>query len=333
MPKITVLMSVYKEPEVFVKQSIESILSQDYSDFEFLIYNDNPSDVVLDSLIQKYVAQDSRIIYNRNSQNIGLAATLNQGILAAKGEYIARMDADDISMPERLSKQLDYINSHPEIVVLGSWARVIDERNTVISKLKFKCSYNYIFVASLFFSYLVHPSVMIRRKYILENELFYDENFSCSQDYDLWTRILLNSGKITNIPIFLLDYRISEQQISTRKREMQINLTRNVCKKFIEKILNVNLTNEQLEAHISLITNSIDVSVYDKKLWLLWLIEQFKKNPTVHHFLPCLKKYSVFLFSCSKQITFADLLFFQLAIGYFYVKPNLSFIYHRFIKL
>lgn len=114
---------------------------------------------------------------------------------------------------------------------------------------------------------------------------------------------------------------------------MQINLTRNVCKKFIEKILNVNLTNEQLEAHISLITNSIDVSVYDKKLWLLWLIEQFKKNPTVHHFLPCLKKYSVFLFSCSKQITFADLLFFQLAIGYFYVKPNLSFIYHRFIKL
>lgn len=67
---------------------------------------------------------------------------------------------------------------------------------------------------------------------------------------------------------------------------MQINLTRNVCKKFIEKILNVNLTNEQLEAHISLITNSIDVSVYDKKLWLLWLIEQFKKNPTVHHFCP-----------------------------------------------
>lgn len=325
-------MSVYKEPEVFVKQSIESILSQDHSDFEFLIYNDNPSDVVLDSLIQKYVVQDSRVIYNRNSQNIGLAATLNQGILAAKGEFIARMDADDISMPERLSKQLDYMNSHPEIVVLGSWARVIDERNTVISKLKFKCSYNHIFVASLFFSYLVHPSVMIRKKYMLENKLFYDENFPCSQDFDLWTRILLNSGKMTNLPIFLLDYRISAQQVSTRKRETQIKLTKDVCKKFIEKILNVNLTDEQLEAHVSLITNSVNISVYDKKVWLLWLIGQFNKNSNIRHFLPFLKKYSIFLLSCAKQTTFADLLSFQLAIGYFYVKPNLSLIYHRFIK-
>lgn len=325
-------MSVYKEPEVFVKQSIESILFQDYSDFEFLIYNDNPSDIVLDSLIQKYVAQDSRVIYNRNSQNIGLAATLNQGILAAKGEFIARMDADDISMPERLSRQLDYMNSHPEIVVLGSWARVIDERNTVISKLKFKSSYNHIFVASLFFSYLVHPSVMIRRKYMLEHKLFYDENFPCSQDYDLWTRILLNSGKMTNLPIFLLDYRISAQQISTRKREMQIKLTKDVCKQFIEKVLNVNLSDEQLKIHISLITNSDDVDICDKKIWLLWLIGQFNKKTNVRHFLPCLKKYSIFLFSCSKQTTFTDLLSFQLAIGYFYVKPNLSLIYHRFIK-
>lgn len=332
MPKITVLMSVYKEPEVFVKQSIESILSQNFSDFEFLIYNDNPSDVVLDNLIQKYAVHDSRIKYDRNFQNIGLAATLNRGILAAKGELIARMDADDISMPERLSKQLDFMNSHPEIVVLGSWARVIDERNTVISKLKFKCSYNHIFVASLFFSYLVHPSVMIRRKYLLENKLFYDENFSCSQDYDLWIRILLNSGKITNIPIFLLDYRISEQQVSTRKRDIQINLTRDVCKKFIEKVLNVNLSDEQLDAHISLITNSVDISVYDKKVWLLWLIGQFNKNPNVRHLLLFLKKYSVFLLSCSKQTTLADLLSFQFAIGYFYVKPNLSLIYHRFIK-
>jgi len=123
-PLISVLMPVYKEPENYLKQSIESVLNQTYVDFEFIIILDNPENQKLEDLILEYRNKDSRIIFHKNNKNLGIAKTLNKGLQIAKGKYIARLDADDIAYPERLEKQLK-IMENEGVVLCGSKADYI----------------------------------------------------------------------------------------------------------------------------------------------------------------------------------------------------------------
>ncbi|WP_455593390.1 glycosyltransferase [Bacteroides sp.] len=222
MPIVSVIMSVYQERSWYVRQAIDSILNQTFSDFEFLIYNDNPQDIVLDELINSYVAKDDRIRYFRNEKNLGLAVTLNRGILVAQGKYIARMDADDISVKNRLAMQVKYLDAKEEVVVLGTWANFIDEKGHVFRNVSLKIEYEDILSYAICDSPVFHPSVMMRREYLLKNQLFYNECFLCAQDYELWSRILFQKqGKIENLPFYLLQYRFSSDQISVKKKKLQ----------------------------------------------------------------------------------------------------------------
>lgn len=130
-PKVSVIMSVYKEPVEWLHESIDSILNQTFTDFEFIIICDNPSYDEGIALLYAYKEKDHRIVLIENEKNLGLTKSLNKGITVAKGDFIARMDADDISLPERFEKQMSLLEKHPEIGVCGSIIDYMGDRKGV----------------------------------------------------------------------------------------------------------------------------------------------------------------------------------------------------------
>lgn len=219
MPKISVIMSVYKEPVDWMKLAIESILHQTYSDFEFIIINDNPDRKENMTVLNLYASKDSRIIIISNEQNIGLTKSLNKGLKIAKGEYIARMDADDISMPIRFEKQVAFMDCNQDVLVSGAQAVMINEFGKKIGEWNVCKDWSDLKSSLLFRSPIVHPLAFFRRT-INNNPIFYDESYTYSQDYALWSS-LIKEHKIINLDDSLLLYRISTQQISTLNNESQ----------------------------------------------------------------------------------------------------------------
>lgn len=218
-PLVTVLMSVYNGQK-YLREAIESTLNQTFGDFEFLIINDASSDNSRE-IILSY--PDSRIHLVDNPENIGLTRSLNKGLELARGEYIARMDADDVSIPERLEKQVRFMEENPDIAVLGSWAWVIDENNRITAELRTLTDFDTLFIEIFFSNPLVHSSTLMRTAFIKKIG-GYDEKFERTQDYDLWVRVLANGGKVLNVPEFLIKYRNHLENISTKKFKQQEDL-------------------------------------------------------------------------------------------------------------
>lgn len=214
MPKISVIMPVYNG-EKYLRQAIDSILSQTFSDFEFIIINDASKDST-EEIIKSY--NDERIVYLKNEENLGVAGTLNKGIDAARGEYIARMDADDISMPDRFLKQVTIMDSNKDIGVCGGnliiFGEEIDERNFIYSETDKK-----IRVDMIFNSAFAHPAVMIRSS-ILSDNIRYDIDFEKAEDYKMWYDIMRVS-KGYNIQEPLLRYRHHQKQVTKVNKDEQ----------------------------------------------------------------------------------------------------------------
>jgi len=212
--KVTVLMSVYNAEE-YLTVAIDSILQQSFADFEFLIIDDGSTDNSV-RLIQSYA--DPRIRLIRNDRNLGLAASLNMGLRLAKGDYIARMDADDISRPERLAHQVRFLNSHPAVGVCGSWVRLFPGLNNYV--WKFHRNLQDIRCRQFYKVGVAHPAVMLRKKFFADNGLLYDPAYPFSQDYELWGRAI-RYMEFANIQKVLLDYRIGPGQACSRNRAEQ----------------------------------------------------------------------------------------------------------------
>jgi glycosyltransferase involved in cell wall biosynthesis len=181
-PKISVIMSVYNG-EKYLREAIESILNQTITDFEFIIVNDGSTDKSLE-IIQSF--DDERIKIINNEKNIGLTTSLNKALKEAKGEYIARQDADDISLPNRFEEQLKYFEKHSEVVLLGTMAYLIDKKEKIVGKrvVLAKPSLKDIFKDNPF----IHGSVMFKKE-IVNHLGGYNELIRYSQDYELWLRI------------------------------------------------------------------------------------------------------------------------------------------------
>lgn len=183
-PKVTVLMSVYNG-EDHLTQSIESILLQTYKDFEFIIINDGSTDDTL-KIITSF--NDSRIKII-NQKNAGLTKSLNRGLSLVKSDFIARIDADDISHPERISKQIHFLQSNPDIVLVGSNAIIIDENGNRLGKTHFPYNHDELIEKMIeLISPFPHASVFFRQKVALDMG-GYNERFLRGQDFDLWLRI------------------------------------------------------------------------------------------------------------------------------------------------
>ena len=216
-------MCVYNEDTNYIRESVESILNQTYNNFEFIIVCDNPADVRVLSIIDYYRKKDHRIVCLINEENVGLTRSLNVGLRQCHGEYVARMDADDISYPNRLELQLKYLNKNPQLVACGSYIELINENGNLIGKRKMPVKQNEIDVISVFDTPLCHPTVMFRRV-VKGISLRYDEDFVVSQDFALWSTF--EKGTISNVKCFLLKYRISNDQISNKRVGEQMHYKR-----------------------------------------------------------------------------------------------------------
>jgi glycosyltransferase involved in cell wall biosynthesis len=210
MPKVTVLMAVYNG-ERYLRESIESILAQAFEDFEFLIINDGSTDSTREVILSHH---DPRIRLVDNDRNLGLARSLNRGLEVAEGEYIARQDVDDISEPERLAKQVIFLDSHPDVALLGTWYRELDSQGNFIKKRTLPCDYTEIRWSLLFYCPFAHSAVMLRRSAVLGQIGSYNEALTYSLDYELWLRIARRM-RVGNLNEYLVTYRISPSTMTS----------------------------------------------------------------------------------------------------------------------
>jgi glycosyltransferase involved in cell wall biosynthesis len=199
--------------ELYVQTAIESILNQSYTDFEFLIIDDASTDTTV-TIIKSY--HDSRIQLIEKSINSGYTNSLNSGLKIANGKYIARMDGDDISYPQRFAKQVAFLEGNPEVVVCGTSYKIIGNNK----QITIPENHDTIKIALLAGNCISHPSVMIRKKVLDEFLIFYDTLKEPAEDYDIWVR-LLPLGKLHNLQEVLLEYRLHTNQVSKKRAEDQ----------------------------------------------------------------------------------------------------------------
>jgi hypothetical protein len=213
-PRVSVVMPVHNG-EKYVAEAVESILSQTFRDFEFIIINDGSTDSSAD-ILGRYHQEDDRIrIYPQ--ENRGVAASRNRGSQLAQGEYIAQMDHDDVSLPERLARQLGYLEAHPEIGVLGTWVQVIDSHGKARETWHLPTMPRVLEWSLCFEDTLANPSVMMRRA-VIERLGFYRAETTPAEDYDLWARALADT-QLANVPEVLLQYRVWQESLSYRYPE------------------------------------------------------------------------------------------------------------------
>lgn len=215
--KVSVLMPVYNG-ERYLVEAVDSILNQTFRDFEFVIINDGSNDRTAE-ILARYADPRMRIVHN--DKNVGITASLNKGLDLARGEYIARMDQDDISEPQRLEKQVAYMEENPNVVASGTWARDIDAEGREIGQRCVPASermrYEYWRPSPI-----VHPSAILRTSQL--GRARYDANFDPAADFEFWLRLKANHD-LGNVPEFLLRYRVHADSITGRQRPGQIDLS------------------------------------------------------------------------------------------------------------
>lgn len=227
-PEISIIMSTFNENEVFLKQSIESILKQTYGNFEFLIVLDNPENEMIRQLVKKYASTDERVKIIENDRNIGLTKSLNKALSYSQGRLIARMDADDIADIRRIEVEVKILEEKELDLVAASKVN-IDENGNVIKKYINNIPSDLISKLLPYDNSINHPTVLVKRK-VMEDLNGYRDISSC-EDYDLWIRMLCNGYKMMVIPDVLVKYRVRADSI-TRSDEYK----RYVSECFIRKM-------------------------------------------------------------------------------------------------
>lgn len=227
MVKVSVLMPVYKTKTEHLKTAIESILNQTFSDFEFLILDDCPTDN-REEIVKSY--HDKRIKYFKNEENLGISKSRNKLIDMAKGEYLAIFDHDDISLPTRLEKEVKFLDENIDIGVVSAFIEYIDCKNE--GKILSTPEYNYEIKSALTCDcFVVHTASMIRKSILDNNNIRYEEFFSPCEDYQLWNR-LMDITRFYNIQEVLVKYRafdgntshLCKDLMKRKSKEIQLNI-------------------------------------------------------------------------------------------------------------
>lgn len=203
---VSIILPVFN-CEHTVGDALRSIIRQDYQNLEIIIINDGSTDGT-EEVIRGI--HDPRIVFLNNPTNLGLIATLNKGLERATGEYIARMDGDDIAFPSRITEQVEYMQRHPRVGLLGTNVIQMGESS---AKVRFQSNPNLLKGLLLFQNEFAHPTVMMRREVMVQNNLSYEAAFLHVEDYALWLRFSWVSD-ISNLQKYLLKYRVSKDSIS-----------------------------------------------------------------------------------------------------------------------
>lgn len=234
-PKISVLMPVYNTKEEYLREAIESILNQTYTDFEFLILDDGSTNNAAE-VIRSY--KDPRIKYFYH-ENEGIARTRNRGLELASGKYIAVMDSDDISLPERFEKQVYFLEQNPDVSVLGAWFEIFPQGEMIRHAEKVD------FLDMLHHCQIGHSTVMWRKADFEKHGLRYDNDVIVAEDYELWSRAI-RVLKFANLSQVLVKYRWEGQNISITKSNIMERATLTVRQNMLAFLTKDRILQKQL---------------------------------------------------------------------------------------
>jgi glycosyltransferase involved in cell wall biosynthesis len=241
-PKVSVLMSVYNGSQ-YLREAIDSILTQTFSDFEFILIDDCSTDNSWE-ILTSYASHDSRIILIQNKENLGLTKSLNKGLKIARGKYIARQDADDVSLPLRLEKQVSCIDKKSEVGLVSCNLEMIDASGDTKFLFQVDCDSDLIAWYLLFYNYIGgHSQVLFRKKLALDLG-GYCEEYRYTQDYELWSR-MIKTSKFSILPEILLKHRIHSNRISNHKAAEQENYLIQRIQNNISELTNQDISNSQ----------------------------------------------------------------------------------------
>lgn len=275
---VSVVMAVHNEQDDFLRAAFDSIFSQTYKDLELIIVDD-ASDASCKSTIDELCQDKSNVKIIHNETNFGLTKSLNIGLDAANGEFIARMDADDISLPERFEKQIAFLYKNQDIDIVGTGVVSFGNETKFISP---RNGYNNNEAqCNLFFSStLCHPSVMIRKNFLDKFNLRYDENVKKGQDYDMWERCSVY-GKLAVIKEILLYYRTHAKQITSTNLADQNMSAEKIRKRRLARI-GITPSENEYRCH-ELLASGIDktVSYYEVQQWINKVLLQNEKEDLV----------------------------------------------------
>ncbi|MBE6462073.1 MAG: glycosyltransferase [Alphaproteobacteria bacterium] len=212
MPKVSVLTPIYNTNPLYLRECIDSVLRQTFTDFEFIILNDSPENTDLDEIVESYL--DNRIKYIKNNTNIGISKSRNKLIDLATGEYLAIFDHDDISRNTRLEEQVRFLDNNPYVGVVGAWAQWFGARNFIRKNPEYDTDIK-IYLTDR--CAIMHTCAMIRKSVLMNNNIRYEEQYSPAEDYRLWGR-LMHVTNFHNIPNVLVDYRCDTNNTSHRQK-------------------------------------------------------------------------------------------------------------------
>lgn len=278
MPRVSVLTPIYNTNPLHLREMIESILNQTFTDFEFLILNDSPENKEIEKIVKSY--KDKRIKYFKNEQNMGISASRNKLMDMACGEYIAVFDHDDISVPSRLEQQVDFLDKNPHVGVVSGWLKFFGSKTTILKNPEYD---NDIKIFMTDDCVIAHTAAMIRKSVLDENNIRYDEYYSPSEDYKLWAQ-LMPLTHFYNIPDVLVLYRYLNTN-TTNKQHIEMVRTSNAIR--------LELRNKYSAYYAEYRSRTIEHSGTRFRLRLLGIPLLKIKNNTVYlfEFIPLFKIY------------------------------------------
>lgn len=241
---VSIIMPVFNG-EKYLREAIESVLRQTYRNFEFIIINDCSTDRT-EEIILSY--SDPRIRYYKNEKNLHVAETLNRCISLAKGDFIARMDADDICMPKRIECQVRYLQKHSDLDGCGTWAIKIDSGGRKTGFLRGYLNSEMAACSALFTVPFVHPSVMFRSP-VIRKELYNMNIRGAGQDLELWSRLSIRGYRFNNIPIHLLKYRIHSENVSSKNNTRIYEITKRALSPSLNSFFDRELSENEFVLH------------------------------------------------------------------------------------
>ena len=248
-PLVSIVMPIYNS-ETYLDEAILSIIHQTYQNWELLVINEFGSNEEGKRIINRYAAIDSRIRLIQNSKRLGIAESLNEGLRQAKGEYIARMDGDDISLPKRIEKQIEFMEENKDILLCGVQVEVFGSEKW---DWKLETDPARIRTDALFYSPCVHPTILFRRDVINKYNVFYNKDYKASEDYDFFTRIL-EFGEIANLKEVLFKYRLYGTNATYINNNIGFKIYSNVMERQFHK-LGIDFSRQEvdlLSVHYSL---------------------------------------------------------------------------------
>lgn len=268
-PKISIILPAYNAA-LYIGEAIESLLKQTFRDFELIIIDDGSQDETLEK-IKSF--KDERIKLHKNETNLGIIRSLNKGLKLAQGEYVARMDADDISLPKRLEIQYNFLEENKNIIGCGAYMKTFGATKELWAGPH---KPEEVKAALLFFNVLNHPTMLLRRSLFDNDSYLYSEDYPHAEDYELWTRIS-RKFLLSNIPKVLLRYRLHEKSVSSsHHQEQSASFYKAVLGLLAE--LDLHPSEEEKRLHAMINFNDKKISAEEAQVMLAWFEKIEKQN-------------------------------------------------------